>query len=86
MISAVSDAAARADLLTAAEHEAVAMAGRLYVHVRDKVCGNGSTRDDDLAELRALVHGIQRLVEAQAAARAYPQAYRLMGQVIEPPR
>jgi hypothetical protein len=68
--------------LTGPEREAVATAGRLYTHIRDNVCGHGPTRDDDLAELRASIHHIQRLVMAQAAARAYPKEFRLMGEVV----
>lgn len=68
-------------MLTDAEREAVRMAGELYTHVQDKVCGNGPTRDGDLAELRASIHHVQRLVMAQAAARLYPGELRLMGEV-----
>jgi hypothetical protein len=69
-------------VLTDAEREAVRMAGELYTHVQDKVCGNGPTRDDDLAELRASIHHVQHLVMAQAAARLYPGELRLMGEVV----
>jgi hypothetical protein len=72
-------------VLTDAEREAVRMAGELYTHVQDKVCGNGPTRDDDLAELRASIHHVQRLVMAQAAARLYPGELRLMGEAIGGP-
>lgn len=69
-------------MLTDAEREAVRMAGLLYTLFEDKVCGNGPTRDDDLAELRASVHHVQHWVMAQAAARLYPGELRLMGEVI----
>jgi hypothetical protein len=69
------------DLLTDDERNAVRMAGRLYAHIRDSVCGHGPTRADDLAELRASIHHVQRLVMAQAAARLYPGEFRLMGEV-----
>jgi hypothetical protein len=70
-------------MLTDDEREAVRMAGELYTHIQGKVCGNGPTRDDDLAELRASIHHVQRLVMAQAAARLYPGELRLMGEVID---
>jgi hypothetical protein len=44
---------------------------------------DGSTREDDLAELRAAIHVVQRAVLAQAAARAYPGEFRLLGGVVE---
>jgi hypothetical protein len=69
-------------MLTDPEREAVRMAGELYTHIQDKVCGNGPTRDEDLAELRAGIHHVQRLVMAQAAARLYPGELRLMGEVV----
>jgi hypothetical protein len=69
-------------MLSDDEREAVRMAGELYTHIQDKVCGNGPTRDDDLAELRASIHHVQRLVMAQAAARLYPGELRLMGEVV----
>jgi len=70
------------DGLTDDEREAIRMAGCLYTSIKDKVCGNGPTRDDDLAELRVNIHHIQHLIMAQAAARAYPKEFRLMGEVI----
>jgi hypothetical protein len=69
-----------AGYLTDEEREAIRLAGRLYCYIRDNVCGSGSSRDDDLAELRASIHHIQHLVMAQAAARAYPGELRLMGE------
>jgi hypothetical protein len=72
------------DLLTTDEREAVGQAGRLYTFIAERIVAHGPTRDDDLAELRAAVHVIQRTVEAQAAARAYPREFRLLGTVIPP--
>jgi hypothetical protein len=66
-------------MLTDDERKAIRLAGELYAHIQDWVCGDGSTRDDDLAELRASIHHVQRLVMAQAAARLYPGELRLMG-------
>lgn len=66
-------------LLTADEHEAVRMAGRLYAFIAERVVADGPTRDDDLTELRAAVHVIQRAVLANAAARAFPTEVRKLG-------
>jgi hypothetical protein len=68
-------------MLTGDERKAVRLAGELYTHIADKVCGSGPTRDDDLAELRAAIHVVQHLVMAQSAARAHPGDLRLMGEV-----
>ena len=69
-------------LLTPAEHDAVRQAGLLYTLIADRVVADGPTRDDDLAEIRAAIHLIQRAVLAQAGARAYPSEFRLLGTVI----
>jgi hypothetical protein len=71
-------------LLTEAEHKAVADAGRLYTFIATEVIADGPTRDEDLAELTAAIHVVQRMVMGNAAARAYPAKYRLLGQVIAP--
>jgi hypothetical protein len=68
--------------LTDDEHEAISMAGALYTHIADKVCGMGVTREEDLTELRAHIHAIQCCVMAQAAARLHPDELRLMGEVV----
>jgi deoxyribodipyrimidine photolyase-like uncharacterized protein len=70
------------ELLTEAERRAITLAGELYCLIRDQVCGTSVTCDDDLAELRASIHHVQRLVMAQAAARAYPGELRLMGREV----
>jgi len=47
-----------------------------------KVVGTGRTRDHDLGELVAHIHAIQHAVMSQAAARAYPNVYRLLGEAL----
>lgn len=69
------------DLLTATEQEAVKMAGDLW-GMLCQIVDIGPTRDADLAELIPHVHAIQRTVMAQAAARAYPEKYRLLGSTL----
>ena len=73
------------DLLTADEREAIRQAGQLYVLIAERIVGRGLTRNDDLAEIRAAIHVIQRAVESQAAARAYPAEFRLLGRQISQP-
>lgn len=72
-------------LLTGAEHAVIRQAGDLYT-AACAVVGDGPTRDADLAELIAHVHAIQHTVMAQAASRAYPEEYRLLGGMVEPPK
>lgn len=69
-------------LLTFAERQAVRDAGMLYTHIAGHVVTGGPTRADDLAEFRAAVHQIQRAVLAQAAVRACPTEFRLLGTVL----
>lgn len=71
------------ELLTADEREAVERAGLLYTFIAERIVADGSTRDDDLAELRAVIHVVQRTVMAQAAARHSPHEFRLLGGVVE---
>ena len=66
------------DVLTDAEHEFVEQLGRAWNLLCD-VVGSGPSRPGDLAEAASHVHALQNLVLAQAAARAYPDRYRLLG-------
>lgn len=64
--------------LTDEEHDVVRRAGDLW----NAMCAaipEGPTRDADLAELIHHVHAIQHTFMANAAARAYPDTYRLLG-------
>lgn len=69
-------------LLTDNEKEAIKMAGVLWGLLTD-IVGNDAPRDSDLNELVKPIHQIQRTIMAQAAARAYPTEYRLLGEVIK---
>lgn len=64
--------------LTDAEHRCVRLAGELWNGLC-QIVGNDESRAGDLAELVHHVHAIQNAVLAQAAARAYPGRYRLLG-------
>lgn len=44
------------------------------------ITGDGPARGADLAELAVHLHAIENTVLAQAAARAYPDRYRLLGE------
>lgn len=68
----------RAHLLTAAEHAAVAQAADLWGALQG-IVADGPARAGDLQELIFHIHAIQRTVLKQAAARAYPELYRLLG-------
>jgi hypothetical protein len=68
-----------AELLTPAEHHAVRLAAELMSYISREIIGGGMSRRQDLAELAIHVHGIQNMILAQAAARACPDRYRLLG-------
>lgn len=71
--------AGRATLLTDAEHKAIDLTAELWSLLCREIVGQDRSRDRDLAELAAHIHAIQNDVLAQAAARAYPDRYRLLG-------
>ena len=66
-------------LLTEKERAAIQRAGELY-QLLEEIVAVDRNRWHDLAELAAHVHAIQHAVMAQAAARAYPDLYRLLGE------
>lgn len=66
------------DLLTLDEHIVVAKLGKLWGDLC-RIVGDGPTREADLNEIVVHVHALQNFVLAQAAARAYPDTYRLAG-------
>lgn len=71
-----------ADLLTAEERDLVQDLGRWYTRLAAVTGDSPRTREDDLREAQLHVHALQRAVMAQAAARAYPAQFRLLGEVI----
>jgi hypothetical protein len=59
-------------LLTDGEHEAIRLLGQAFsVWAKDGVTGK------DMDEFVSIIHQGQHMVMAQAAARAYPDLYRL---------
>jgi hypothetical protein len=47
-----------------------------------RIIGDGPTRDGDWSEVAVHIHTLQHLIMAQAAARAYPDRFRLLGGVV----
>jgi hypothetical protein len=70
--------AGQVGILTADEHRAMELTAELWDAVAG-LAGEGSPRNSDLAELRQHIHAVQHTILAQAAARAYPDRYRLLG-------
>lgn len=66
-------------LLTDAEHRAMELTADLYSLIARDIIGSADTRPGDVAELVIHIHAIQHTILAQAAARAYPYTYRLLG-------
>jgi len=48
-----------------------------------RIVGDGRTRQADLHEAVQHIHALQHAIMSQAAARAYPERFRLLGGVIE---
>ena len=68
--------------MTPDEHTAVNTVADAWKAICD-IVGEGPTRAHDLQEVVAHIHALQHFVMAQAAARAYPNTYRLAGEVIK---
>jgi hypothetical protein len=67
--------------LTELEHEAMDMTGALAGLIR-RIIGDGPTAAADWGEAAIRIHSVQQFILAQAAARAYPDRYRLLGGLI----
>lgn len=68
-------------LLTEEEQAVVRELGQCWNRLC-RIVGNGPTRSADLNEVVFHVHALQNFVMAQAAARAYPDTYRLAGETM----
>lgn len=77
----MADADRTGELLTEAEHRAMDLTVEL-VRTLAEIVGPDRSRGGDMAELVAAVHAIQQSVMSQAAARAYPERYRLLGEIL----
>lgn len=65
--------------LTDAEHRFMELTADLMDLFVMEICGRGAAREHDIDEMAARIHAIQYPVLAQAAARAHPTLYRLLG-------
>jgi hypothetical protein len=69
-------------MLTDKERELLAKIGDIWV-LFCGITGQTSTRDDDLQEIISAIHLLQRYVMSNAAARAYPDEYRALGETLQ---
>ena len=72
----------RTPSLTDAEHKVVSLLAGAMSTYATEVVAHGPTRSHDLDEFAARIHDLQHAVMAQAAARAYPDLYRLAGSTL----
>jgi transcriptional regulator with XRE-family HTH domain len=72
-----------APLLTDAEHRAMELTCELYNLLCRQVIGDAESRSGDVRELVGHVHAVQHMILSQAAARAYPDRYRLLGETLK---
>lgn len=70
---------ANTKLLTDDETRAIRLAGELF-NVLSEIVADGRSREADMQEFAYMIHNIQARVMAQAAARADPSSYRLLGE------
>jgi hypothetical protein len=66
------------DALTELELKALKQSGELAQLIR-QIIGDGPNSSHDWAEAAAHIHAIQNMVMSQAAARSYPDKFRLLG-------
>lgn len=67
--------------LTELEHQALELLAE-FSRLLISIVGQGATRGHDFDELYHHVHVLQRTIGSQAAARAYPDRYRLLGMTV----
>lgn len=67
-----------AELLTKREHDLLWKLGTVYQDIRN-IISDGAQQEYDLNEAVLHIHALQRMIMAQAGARAYPDEYRLLG-------
>lgn len=75
------ETAAPTAYLTPEEHRVMDVTADLANALR-AVIGDGPTATNDWNEVATPIRAIQHTVLAQAAARAYPERYRLLGRVL----
>lgn len=72
------DSSSDPGLLTAAEHKAMKLTGELADLIAE-IVGDDVSRTNDIVEIYQDIHRIQHAILGQAASRAYPDRYRLLG-------
>jgi hypothetical protein len=70
-------------LMTDLEHEAMELSAQL-ANTLHRIIGDGPQASNDWAEAAMRIHSMQQMILAQAACRAYPDRYRLMGGTLPP--
>ena len=74
----MTDTPTNTELLSEAELEALDITVQL-AHKLLEIVGKGPQSNGDWKEMVSALHHIQNAILAQAAARAYPEKFRLMG-------
>lgn len=69
------------DLLTDEERQIVRDLGAIWGRIT-AIVGDGPTRAADLHEIVAHIHALQHMIMSNAAARAFPTEFRLLGEMI----
>lgn len=70
--------------LTETEHTVLELLAEAWNLLVSEVVADGPSRDGDLAEIAADVHRLQARVMSQAAGRAHPDLYRMLGGELGP--
>lgn len=70
--------------LTRAEHKAMDLTAQLWNLMVTDVIGDGAPAEQDRREFAAQIHAAQHTILRQAAARAHPELYRLLGESFPP--
>lgn len=70
-------------MLTSKEHRIIEILAELANDFSDIMGNHQGACEVDMREVGMHIHALQEKVMAQAASRAYPNLYRLLGEVIE---
>ena len=70
--------------LSRAEHKAMDLTAQLWNLMVADVIGDGAPAEQDRREFAAQIHAVQHAILRQAAARAHPDLYRLLGESLPP--
>lgn len=70
------------ELLTTDERKALELTGQLAEACK-RIIAHGQSGVHDWNEMAMRIHAVQHMIMAQAAARAYPTEFRLLGGRVE---